>query len=389
MNLINIILLVGAIQGLILTLLIYKKNEIIFHKLLSSIIFIISFALLIAYFQNTLDLTKYAFLIKTNILFSLLFVPLLLLYLKKITGSLTKNKFKNFLLFIPFAIVLVYNIPFYFSDFNTKIEFYINELNFTPSISAKIEEVFIQFSITIFGFLAILDVKSYSQRVDNFFSSHEKAKINWIKTIAFSMFILSLFALLISIAQFFISEIPMFIQFATAMASTVIIYYIAYFFLLHPNALVDVSEKINTYVAKEDDVKLSVNENIKKTNINSDFEKKILELLETQKVYTNPEITINEIAEKIGIPAYLTSKIINQNLNTNFFNLINKYRIEQVKNELLSSNNKTIIETAYQAGFNSKTTFYEVFKKNTGVSPSEFIKQNKSAIQSDKNNQSD
>jgi len=385
MEIINTILLIGTIQGFLLAILIYVKKGIIFHKLLSLIILIISTALLLAYFQNTVDLTKYPFLIKTNILFSLVFIPLLLIYLKKITGSFTKNKPIHFLLFIPLLIVFVYNIPFYFGDLNAKLDFYHNELNFMPSNAQKIEDVFIQLSITFFGFLAIRDVRLYKQKIDDFFSNHTQAKVHWLKFMAYSMFILSSLALLVAVSQLITVMTPNYLQYLTAIASTSIIYYIAYFLLLHPNALIEVSEKINKFVAPKDDNKLTINENSIDKNIYPDYKTKILDLLEIDKIYTNPEIAINDIAERIGVPVYLTSKIINKNLNTNFYNLINKYRLAQVKSDLLNSENKTIIEIAYQAGFNSKTTFYEVFKKNTGISPSDYIKQNKSALQSDKN----
>lgn len=383
MKIINIILLIGAIQGFLLTILIYLKKDIIFHKLLSLIILIISSALLLAYFQNIEDLTKYPFLIKTNNLFPLIFIPLLLVYLKKITGSFTEGKSKHFILFIPFFVVLLYNLPFYLSDLNIKLDVYRNEMNFTPTINQIIEDIFIELSITVFGLLAISDVKLYKQRVDNIFSNHEKAKIHWLKFIAYSMFLLSLFALIVAIAQLFVSEIPNFIQFVTAIASTIIIYYIAYFLLSHPQVLVEVSEKINTYIAKKESQDKAINGNNKEKNIHSDFEKKLIKLLEVDKIYTKPEITIDGIAERIGIPTYLTSKIINQKLNTNFYTLINKYRLEEVKFELLNSKDKTIIEIAYQAGFNSKTTFYDVFKKNTGLSPSEFKKQEESDTKSE------
>ena len=72
------------------------------------------------------------------------------------------------------------------------------------------------------------------------------------------------------------------------------------------------------------------------------------------------------------------SYIINDKFNLNFYDFINKYRIEESKQYLnKSSNIKTVLEIAYKVGFNSKTTFNSAFKKYTDMTPSEFRKMNK------------
>ncbi|TEB41605.1 AraC family transcriptional regulator, partial [Flavobacterium circumlabens] len=71
-----------------------------------------------------------------------------------------------------------------------------------------------------------------------------------------------------------------------------------------------------------------------------------------------------------------TSFVINELYGDNFYNFINKYRIEKAKSLLLSEkyNQLNILGIAYESGFNSKTTFNTTFKKNTGFSPTEFVK---------------
>jgi AraC-like DNA-binding protein len=68
--------------------------------------------------------------------------------------------------------------------------------------------------------------------------------------------------------------------------------------------------------------------------------------------------------------------VINENLGSNFYNLINKYRINEAQGLILSpEKSKLKLEAiAYDVGFKSKSTFNEAFKRNTGLTPSQFRK---------------
>lgn len=93
-----------------------------------------------------------------------------------------------------------------------------------------------------------------------------------------------------------------------------------------------------------------------------------------EKPYLIPSLTLEDLSEKLAIPTWQLSQVINQAFKQNFFNFINRYRIEEVKRQLKKSGSakKTILEILYAAGFNSKSTFNDVFKKFTGMTPSQF-----------------
>ncbi|MBN2747554.1 MAG: response regulator [Bacteroidales bacterium] len=101
---------------------------------------------------------------------------------------------------------------------------------------------------------------------------------------------------------------------------------------------------------------------------------KINQLMETEKPYLLEKITISKLAELAGWPVYVVSQTINRKFNMGFFDLINQYRINLAL-ELLKTNRKnyTIEGVAFQSGFSSKTAFYNAFKKQTGMSPLEFL----------------
>lgn len=100
--------------------------------------------------------------------------------------------------------------------------------------------------------------------------------------------------------------------------------------------------------------------------------------MEAQKPYLIPSLTIDDLSEKLSIPSWHLSRVINTSFRQNFFNFINNYRIEEAKRLMTepTNNKRTILEILYEVGFNSKSTFNDVFKKQTGMTPSEFKKSN-------------
>ena len=119
--------------------------------------------------------------------------------------------------------------------------------------------------------------------------------------------------------------------------------------------------------------------NSKLSDINvQEYVQQLTNYMKTQKPHLTPSLSIEELSEKLSIPSWHLSQVINEYFNQNFFNFINSYRVEEAKHRLKdpTSNSKTILEVVYEVGFNSKSTFNDVFKRTTGMTPSEFKKLN-------------
>ncbi|ADV47485.1 transcriptional regulator, AraC family [Cellulophaga algicola DSM 14237] len=97
-------------------------------------------------------------------------------------------------------------------------------------------------------------------------------------------------------------------------------------------------------------------------------------LMTVEKLYRNPEISRDLIAEKLNLsPGYL-SQVISAAVDSNFSSLINDYRISDAKQMLLDSDfdKYSVVAIGLEAGFKSKSTFYTAFKKHTGFTPNQF-----------------
>jgi len=116
---------------------------------------------------------------------------------------------------------------------------------------------------------------------------------------------------------------------------------------------------------------------------------KYAEILEnymyTKKPYLEPDLSINDLAEKLNINVRIISQVINDELGSRFFDYINKYRIEEAKSLMKNplDPKMTILEIMYDTGFNSKSSFNTAFKKFTGKTPSDYKKHFKNTSVSD------
>jgi AraC-like DNA-binding protein len=102
----------------------------------------------------------------------------------------------------------------------------------------------------------------------------------------------------------------------------------------------------------------------------------LIHQLETEKIYLDPELRLKDLAETINTTEKKLSYFINSEMGYNFFALINKYRVEEVKQKISSGEfeHLSILGIAYDSGFQSKSSFNRVFKQSTGKAPSEFRK---------------
>ncbi len=105
------------------------------------------------------------------------------------------------------------------------------------------------------------------------------------------------------------------------------------------------------------------------------LKRKIETLIQAERLYQNPELTLTDLSKKLAANVSIVSRTINQGFQMNFNDFINNYRIEAVKTMFQNGEHKksTLLGIAFDCGFNSKATFNRAFKKNTGFSPKEYL----------------
>lgn len=107
--------------------------------------------------------------------------------------------------------------------------------------------------------------------------------------------------------------------------------------------------------------------------------KELKSLMEDEKPYRNSEYRLNDLALRLGQSIHHVSQVINEREGISFSDFVNRYRIKEAQALLVSGRAQhiTILAIALEAGFNSKTAFYNTFKKETGQTPSQFMRTHK------------
>lgn len=100
----------------------------------------------------------------------------------------------------------------------------------------------------------------------------------------------------------------------------------------------------------------------------------IQQVMQVQRVYLDGDITLTKLSQHINIKSHYVSQVISQHFGSSFFQLLAKYRIEEAKRRLRESHNTTVLEVGLGVGFNSKSVFYNEFRKHTGFTPSQYRK---------------
>ena len=98
-------------------------------------------------------------------------------------------------------------------------------------------------------------------------------------------------------------------------------------------------------------------------------------ILQEKQLYARPNLSLKELSAELHLPSRYISHLINRYHQKNFKEFINDYRIKAFIRKAQSpvDKHKTLLALAFEAGFNSKSTFNQVFKSQMGQSPTEFL----------------
>ena len=102
---------------------------------------------------------------------------------------------------------------------------------------------------------------------------------------------------------------------------------------------------------------------------------KLEALVHDEKIYTLNDLSIEQVARRLETNSKYISQILNEHYGKNFFTFINTYRVEEAQRLLVDDNTRkySIIGIARMAGFSSKSSFNEAFRRIAGMTPSEYL----------------
>jgi AraC-like DNA-binding protein len=293
-----------------------------------------------------------------------LIAPLLWLYVKELIGERVGLRNSFFIHLLPFFVVIIYSIL---------IRFIENDNSFISLINANKRNTNIFFWIIVvaqFSFYLHFVRKKllYHQSIIlQEVSNKEYIDISWVRFFLLTFLSLNIF-FFVSLFTIIHFDSLMWQPKLTALVFSLAVIALAYKGILQKN-LFSKSE------AFDQSYKYHLNEDLP-NKIDLNLKEILLAYMNKEKPYLDAELTLTSLAKDLKISRSQLSLLINEGIGDNFYDFVNKYRVDEVKRLMSGSNmkNYSLLGIALEAGFKSKSTFNLVFKRFTGLTPTEFKK---------------
>lgn len=375
---IEVVFLLGALHGFILALVLsQKKVNRVPNKLLALLMIVFSIDLGMAAFHSFGLHTSYPDLIGVDYPLTLLYGPLLYLYVKTMRDGSTTIQQYDYLHFVPFIMLLIYMIPFYMGAPTEKLAFTSNVHKLSQTFGlGLINHLKVLHGLTYAGWLIFM-LLSYRKKLKVSFSSIEKVNLNWLQNFVSASIVLAAIAGGIHFSTFSSTTLMglggNIYSNITLLSVTIFVYGIGYMGLYQAEVFSESKPAENRNPTPQ--------EQYQKSGLTREeaehYVKQLQRIMQEQKLYQNSEFKLADLAKELSISSHNLTEILNQYMGQNFYDFVNHYRVNEVKQKLLDpdSKNITVLALAFDAGFNSKSSFNSVFKKQTGMTPSQFRKQ--------------
>lgn len=366
-SLFDVIVLIGILQGLIAGIQLLRGGRSSADKLLA-LILVTTVLLNCKILLHTLGLWNTRLFRYFPLAVDLTIQPLLYLYVVAITGSLHKLRRHVILHLLPTFLLMGHALLVYvrvlpLDDLSEKSK--VAEALAYNSVK-EIEDYLSVFSFGIYLFLSIRRLQTYRSWLYDTISDSSYPSYGWLRNLLLLISGLTLLLLAnitldygINYGQtsFFHWQLFYFLM-------TVIIYYIGFQASRQTSLPIQATVMVN----KTDQSAPVSPEKLPQIRMAIEV------LLEKEKIYRNPTITLAEMARRLEVSPNVLSFAISKSYEKNFRDLINEYRVEEVKEKLVSGHlsHLSILGIALDSGFNSEASFYRVFKKHTNSSPKEF-----------------
>ncbi|MEO0628753.1 MAG: helix-turn-helix transcriptional regulator [Bacteroidota bacterium] len=295
--------------------------------------------------------------------------PVIYVYVKSLLEGPKSIDKKDGLHFVPALLYLGYSLFIFVFDVFVYDEYYYYADGRDKDL-ANWYQIGGLASICIYLFLSLKIYFSYKKRIFNELAYADLVIFDWIRQFLIALLII------VGIRFLFLLLLPNFGQFGQwfyyYLLFSLVFCFIAFSGYSHTitlhsiyrgNTLKDLITKQNTsatpYSAKE--------------SVPAD-KNALTELMARDRSYTDPTLTLTDLADQLGMTSKQTSALINKEFKQNFNDFINTYRVEEVKRRLEAGEGEqfTILSIAMDCGFNSKTTFNRVFKRLSGETPGQF-----------------
>ncbi len=298
--------------------------------------------------------------------FPYLYGPMIYLYVKILTEGDNKFRKSYMLHFIPFMLIQIYGVFFFYFEGS---QYHLSLLDFKIEAPWHIKIIgdLIPFHGVTYMVITVVESYRYNRKIKQSFSNIDKINLAWLRHFVTGTAVVWTIVVLSYALNFVYGE---------QLQANVMIY-ITITFLLYSLGIKSLQQPQISFemINESEEKKLP---QYKKSGLDENIAEQILtslkKLIEEEKPYLNSKLSLSELADNLNVSTHNLSEVINTKLSKNFYDFINSYRIEEVKNMMKDEkySNYSLLAIGYEAGFSSKSAYYSSFKKVTGSTPAQY-----------------
>lgn len=310
----------------------------------------------------------------------LLHGPFLYLYVESLTSGMKRLTAGGLLHFVPFASFFLYLlISLWFPEYSSRIRLDHVTVAIMPPIAFVVFLLITASSGPAYFVVSYLRLRRINISILNNFSATKEVNLGWLNTLVYIFGTIWSALIVIAVIHHIFHYASMaFCTDGLFLSLSAFIIMVGYFGLRQKEIFTQFPIDDHPFVTdpktKYQSMSLSESEV-------DNLVGRISSVMEHEKPFLNPTVTLPELASLVSIPSYQLSRVINEKFGCNFFDFINAYRVNEVKSRLNHPDysNFSLLGIAYDSGFNSKSAFNRIFKKMTGLTPSEYKKSDPNA----------
>ncbi len=384
-DLLSVLYLIGAAQGIFLVVALLDKKIVNkqANRYLAAFLFVFTLSLVDEFLFQSRYFYDHPHFIGLIWPLEYLYGPLFYFYVRELTSiKLPISSRKDALHWLLFFVGLMLAIPTWVLDPDQKITMLyglsqaVTGEVFRANVFDGLATLFVVIQIAVYIRLSFRHLRYYHQSIRQQFSEIEKINLSWLVTLLWLL--LPLWMLYI-VDIFFSDGLGIGNQAGISLhvILVLIIYSMGYMGLRQPS-IFKLEQAISTLPETEDGS--GEGEKYRKSKLSDELSETLKSCLftamEEHKPYLENGITLPQLANIVGCTPNNLSQVINDGLGKSFFDFINRYRIAYAKQQLLTSERVPVLQIAMNAGFNSKSAFYTAFKKEVGMTPTQYRKTN-------------
>lgn len=360
-----------GINLLLILLMASKEGKTVADKILLVWLLLIACHLTLYVFSiQTITTANVHWLLGTSIPFPMLHGPMLYLYTAALTNQLPRNRKLLVLHFIPALVAVLFFLPVLLRSAEEKLAF-IERGGEGYQTANLCRIILLQVSGFVYVLWALWLLRRHKHTIRQEFSYDERINLNWLRYFIYGLAAIWLIIVFTKSDYYIFGAAALFIVF------------LGYFGIRQAG----IFTTANLYKATPVSGIPAPVEGIENTQrrkyassgvsaqMSTEIHQKLVQLMQSEKLFTEPELSLSMLADKIRVHPNYLSQVINEKEGKTFFEYINSLRIEEFKRLAALPENRqfTIMSLAYDCGFNSKSSFNKNFKKGTGLSPSEYL----------------